>query len=67
MLTEDEIKKEIERLTAEMQACANEHNYCTERARNMASKVTYISGKVDALKGLIVNKNKEDTPIKSGE
>jgi len=52
MKTDEEIKKEIEKLQAELTNSVNELNFCNQKARELTPKINYLSGKIDALKEL---------------
>ncbi len=63
MKTIDEIKKDIEKLQAELNNAVNEFNFCQQKARDLAPKINYLSGKIDALNELMKEplQKKEET------
>ena len=61
MKTEDEIKKDMETLQAELNNAVNEFNFCQQKVRDLALKINYLSVKTDVLKELLAEKKPEIT------
>lgn len=52
MKTEVEVKKDIETLIADLTNTVSERNLCIQKEQELIAKINYLSGKIDALKGL---------------
>jgi len=62
MKTTDEITLTIKIFEGELQNAANERNFCIRQAEQLAARINYLSGKIDALKELTVEP--PDVPAK---
>ena len=59
MKTNNEIKKELEKLQAELTNAINEYNFCNQKIKELTPKINYLSGKIDVLKELTLAKSGE--------
>lgn len=45
-----DIKKEIEKLQAQLENNVNERNFCLKKSNELGAQINYLSGKIDILK-----------------